>query len=169
VAHQVVPGKPRTQKAETTAIAVIALNRRAGFDYELEDKYEAGISLGGSEVKMLRNGKADLTDTWVEVQRGEAWLRGMSIPVLEHSPFSHEPKRSRKLLLHVKEIEQLARSIDRDGMTIVATKLYFKGRLVKVEIAVARGKKKADKRETMKEKSAEKEARAAMARGRRGS
>ncbi len=154
-------------KTEPTTIALIALNRRASFDYELEAKYEAGIALGGSEVKMLRNGKADLTDTWVEVARHQAWLRGLSIPVLEHSPFSHEPKRSRKLLLHKNQIEQIARSVDRDGMTVVATRLFQRS-LVKVEIAVAQGKKKGDKRETMKEKTAEKEARAAMARGRRG-
>jgi SsrA-binding protein len=160
-----VAAKP--QRAEG-AIALIAQNRRAGFDYELDDKYEAGIALGGSEVKMLRSGKADLSDAWVEIKDHEAWLRGLSIPVLEHSPFSHEPKRTRKLLLHERQIEDLARSVDRDGMTIVATKLYFKGRIAKIEIALARGKKKGDKRETLKQKSAEKEARAAMSRGRKG-
>jgi SsrA-binding protein len=155
------------QKHETPAIAIIALNRRATFDYELDGKYEAGLALSGSEVKMLRAGKADLTDAWVELRSREAWLRGLSIPAMDHAPFSHEPKRTRKLLLHEREITELARGIDRDGMTVIATKLYFKGRIAKIEISLARGKKKADKRESMKEKSAEKEARAAMARARR--
>lgn len=149
-------------------IRLVALNRRAGFDYELGDKYEAGIALVGSEVKMLRNGKADLSDSWVEIQRGEAWLRGVNIPVMDHAPFSHEAKRSRKLLLHEREIEDLARGIEREGMTVTATKLYFKGSRVKIEIALARGKKKADKRESLKEKDAEREARQAMRSGRRG-
>lgn len=157
-----------TAKPTNDRVTLIALNRRAGFDYELEDKYEAGIALTGSEVKMLRAGKADLSDAWVDVQRGEAWLRGLSIPAMDHSPFSHEPKRPRKLLLHTREIETLARGKDRDGMTVIATRLYFKGRIAKIEIALGRGRKKADKRETMKEKTAEKEARAAMSRGRRG-
>ncbi len=143
-------------KTETKPGVPIAVNRRATFDYELADKYEAGIALTGSEVKMLRIGKADLSDAWVDVQRGEAWLRGLNIPAMDHSPFSHEPKRSRKLLLHAREIENIQRSTQRDGMTVVATKLYFRGRNVKIEIALARGKKKADKRESLKEKTAEK-------------
>jgi SsrA-binding protein len=150
-------------------IHIIALNRRASFDYELGEKFEAGIALVGSEVKMLRAGKADLSDAWVQVdERGEAWLRGVNIPPLEHSPFSHEAKRSRKLLLNTREIDTIRRAVDRDGMTVTATRLYFKGSLVKVEIALARGKKKADKRESVKEKDAEREARQAMSRGRRG-
>jgi SsrA-binding protein len=149
-------------------IRVIALNRRASFDYELGDKFEAGIMLVGSEVKMLRMGKADLSDSWVQVEQGEAWLRGVNIPHLEHSPFSHEAKRSRKLLLHEREIQELKRAVDRDGMTITATKLYFKGSLAKAEIALARGKKKGDKRESLKEKDAEREAKQAMSRGRKG-
>ena len=149
-------------------IRMVAVNRRAGFDYDLGDKYEAGLALLGSEVKMLRNGKADLTDSWVEIQRGQAWIRGVNIPVLEHSIYSHEPKRARQLLLHEREIEDLARGIEREGMTVTATKIYFKGSRAKVEIALARGKKKADKRESLKEKDAEREARQAMRGGRRG-
>jgi SsrA-binding protein len=155
-------------KTGTAGVAMIALNRRASYDYELEGKYEAGLALSGSEVKMLRMGKADLSDAWVELKGREAWLRGLNVPAMDHSPFSHEPKRTRKLLLHEREIEELARGIDRNGMTVIATKLYFKGRIAKVEIALARGKKKADKRESMREKDAEKEARAAMNRARRG-
>ncbi len=155
-----------TQDAQ---IRVVALNRRASFDYELGDKFEAGIMLVGSEVKMLRMGKADLSDAWVQVdERDEVWLRGVNIPPLEHSPFSHEAKRARKLLLHPREIETIKRAVIRDGMTVTATKLYFKGSLAKIEIALARGKKKGDKRESVKEKDAEREAKQAMARGRRG-
>ncbi len=146
---------------------VIALNRRASFDYELGEKFEAGISLLGSEVKMLRAGKADLSDSWVMVERGEAWLRGVNIPPLDHSPFSHEPKRTRKLLLHERELDTIRRSVEREGMTVTATKMYFKGSLVKVEVALARGKKKGDKRESLKEKDAEREAKQAMTRGRK--
>lgn len=159
---------PRQKKASDDAVTVIALNRRASFDYELSDKLEAGIALGGSEVKMLRAGKADLSDAWVEIRDRGAWLRGLSIPAMDHSPFSHEPKRTRKLLVHLRQIESMKRGIDRDGMTVIATKLYFKGRLAKVEIALAKGKKKGDKRESLKTKDADREARQAIARGRRG-
>jgi SsrA-binding protein len=149
-------------------VEVVALNRRATYDYELSDRFEAGLALIGSEVKMLRMGKADLSDGWVGFERGEAYLRGVNIPVLQGSPYSHEAKRARKLLLHAKEIEQLKRAVDRDGMTVTVTKLYFKGGLAKVEIALARGKKKADKRQSVKAKDADREARQAIMRGRRG-
>lgn len=155
-------------KTPTAKIELIALNRRATFDYDIGERFEAGIALIGSEVKMLRAGKADLTDGWVNFEGNEAWLRGVNIPVMQGSPYSHEAKRSRKLLLHAKEIEKLKRAVDRDGMTITVTKLYFKDGFAKVEIALARGKKKHDKRETVKEKDADREARQAMARGRKG-
>ena len=148
---------------------VIAKNRRASFDYELGEKMEAGLVLVGTEVKMLRIGKADLTDTWCSVERGQAYLNGMNIPILEGAAFGHaKDKRARKMLLHAKEIEALGRAISREGMTAVATQLYFKQGRVKVEIALARGKKHADKRQSIKEKDAEREAKVAIARGRRG-
>lgn len=148
---------------------LIAKNRRASFDYELGEKFEAGLVLVGTEVKMLRVGKADLTDTWCSVERGEAYLNGMNIPLLEGAAFGHaKDKRARKMLLHAKEIEALGRAISREGMTAVATQLYFKQGRVKVEIALARGKKHADKRQSIKEKDAEREAKVAIARGRRG-
>jgi SsrA-binding protein len=157
------------EKTKTSGDKVVARNRRASFDYELGEKYEAGLVLVGTEVKMLRLATADLTDTWCSVQRGEAFLNGMKIPILEGAAFGHgQDKRARKLLLHAKEIEELERAIQRDGMTAVATQLYFKGGRAKVEIALARGKKRADKREAIKERDATKEARAAIARGRKG-
>ncbi len=151
---------------------LIVRNRRATFDYELGDRFEAGLVLIGSEVKMLRHGTADLTDAWCAIEQGEAWLKGVNIPELPGTLFGHEPKRPRKLLLHQREIEVIQRGLARDGMTIAAVRLYFKEGRVKVEIALARGKKTLDKREALKEKDAEREARVAMsrgmARGRRG-
>jgi SsrA-binding protein len=146
---------------------LIVRNRRARFEYELGDTFEAGVALIGSEIKMLRMGQADLGDSWCAIEQGEAWLKGVNIPVMSGAAFGHEAKRVRKLLLHRNEIEQIQRALTRDGMTVAATRLYFKDGRVKVEIALAKGKKQADKRETVKEREAEREARAAMARGRR--
>ena len=156
------------KEKEKPGVKLIVKNRRASFDYELTDKLEAGIALIGSEVKMLRSGSADLSDAWCAIERGEAFLKGMNIPVMPGAAFGHEAKRARKLLLHKNEIEQLERGVARDGMTIVATRLYFKDGRVKVEIALAKGKRSEDKRESIKAREAEREARAAIARGRRG-
>ncbi len=145
---------------------LIVRNRRARFEYELGETFEAGIALVGSEVKMLRHGSADLGDSWCAVENGEAFLKGVNIPEMPGAAFGHEAKRPRKLLLHRAEIEQIQRALTREGMTVAATRLYFKEGRVKVEIALAKGKKVADKRETVKEREAEREARAAMARGR---
>lgn len=147
---------------------LIAQNRRAKFDYELGETFEAGLSLVGTEVRMLRDGACNLTDAWCIVRGGQAFLEGVEIQVMPHAAFGHEPKRARKLLLHKHEIETLARAVERDGMTIVPTKLYFKDGRVKVELAIAKGKKKYDKRETERQKDDEREARAAMSRVRRG-
>lgn len=147
---------------------LVARNKRASFDYELGERYEAGMVLVGSEVKMLRNASADLTDCFVQIERGEAWLHGLNIPELSGTHYGHPAKRKRKLLLHRLEIEQLKRSIEREGMTAVATRLYFRGGRAKIEIALARGKRKTDKRETIKRRDADREAQAAMDRARRG-
>jgi SsrA-binding protein len=146
---------------------LIVRNRRARFEYELGETFEAGIALIGSEVKMLRHGTADLGDSWCAVERGEAWLKGVNIPEMPGAAFGHEAKRARKLLLNRAEIEEIERALTRDGMTVAATRLYFKDGRVKVEIALAKGKRAPDKREAVKEREAEREARAAMARGRR--
>lgn len=148
-------------------INVVAVNRRATFDYELEQRFEAGLALTGTEVKVLRAGKADLTDGWVSFTGNEAFVRGVNIPVLMGSPYTHEAKRPRKLLLHTKEIEALKRGVEREGMTITVTQLYFKGSRAKIEIALARGKKAFDKRETLKRREADKEARQAISAARR--
>lgn len=155
--------KEKARPGET----VIARNRRASFDYDLGDRFEAGIVLKGSEVKMLRAGKANLTDSYCTVSRGEAFLQGVSIDEMAGAAFGHLPKGARKLLLHPREIQLIALGIAREGMTAVATRLYFKGGWVKVEIALARGKKIYDKRETLKTQDTEREVRAAMAHGQR--
>ncbi|HEX4339504.1 MAG TPA: SsrA-binding protein SmpB [Polyangiaceae bacterium] len=146
----------------------IATNRRASFDFELGEKYEAGLSLLGSEARSLRVNGGDVSTAWVEInQRGEAWVKEMRIPVLTHAAFAHTEKRPRKLLLHRAEIDTLRGSIERDGMTLIVTRSYFKEGRAKLEFAVARGKKKHDKRQSLREKDENREARQAMHRGRR--
>lgn len=153
----------KSSAAKDPANFVVAQNKRARFEYELGDAYEAGMVLLGSEVKSLRLHTADLTDAWVDLQQGgEAWLRNLRIPQLKHASFAHEEKRSRKLLLHGHEIEQLRAAVDKEGMTVVATRLYFKSNRAKVEVALGKGKKLHDKRETLKRKQADREAQAAI-------
>ena len=142
---------------------LVSRNKRASFDYEIEETYEAGLVLAGSEVKMLRQASADLTDAFCRIEKGEAWVYGMNIPELFGTHYGHKPKAPRKLLLNRHEIEQIERAIERNGMTCIATRLYFRGGRAKLEIALARGKRKADKRETIKERDADREAAAAIA------
>jgi SsrA-binding protein len=157
-------GKADKAKADYSD-RVIANNRRARFDYELGKTFEAGLVLMGSEVRALREGSADLSDSWVDVSAGEAWVKGLRIPTLKHAAFAHEEKRARKLLLQLRQIEELAQAKDREQMTLVPTKLYFKQGRAKLELAIARGKKQYDKRQTLREKDAAKEARDAIRRG----
>lgn len=152
-------GKPQGDR-------VLAVHRRARFDYELGDRYEAGLALIGSEARSLRDHAPDLSDSWVDVHTGEAWLKGMRIPPLQHAAFAHDERRPRKLLLHRKEIDKLRSAVEREGMTLIATKCYFKGGRAKVEVAVARGKKTHDKRQALKERTADREAQQAMRRAR---
>ncbi len=147
---------------------LIVKNRRATFDYEIEERYEAGISLVGSEVKSMRAGKVDVTDAYVAVEQGQAWLKQMYVaPFEQASAFPHEQRRSRRLLLHGREIHEIDERLSRDGATAVPMRLYFKEGRVKVEIGVGRGKKKFDKRADIAKKDADREARAAMREGRR--
>jgi SsrA-binding protein len=139
--------------AKERAHKIAADNRRARFDYEIGETFEAGLMLTGTEVKSLRTGKATIAESYVSIDRaGEPYLINANIPeYLQANRFNHEPKRPRKLLLKAREIARLARGTEREGMTIVPLKVYFneKGR-AKVEIALARGKKLHDKRETEK-------------------
>ena len=141
---------------------LIARNRRASFDYEIGDRFEAGVALVGSEARALREGAADVSEAWVDIERGEAWVRGMRVPPLKHSFLGHEEKRPRKLLLNRSEIERLRQALEQDRMTLIVPRVYFKGGRVKLEVAVARGKKQYDKRQTLRQKDADKEARVAM-------
>lgn len=138
-----------------------ARNKRASFDYELGQRFEAGIVLKGSEVKMLRAGKADLTDAYCVVIRGEAFLHGVNIAEMACAAFGHRPKGARKLLLNRREILLIELATGREGMTAIATRLYFKGGWAKVEVALARGKKSHDKRAAIREADATRELRAA--------
>lgn len=155
--------------AKPDAEPLIVKNRRARFDYDIEDTLEAGIALVGSEVKSMRAGKIDVTDAYVSVDNGEAWLKQMYVaPFEQASAFPHEPRRSRKLLLHARQIEEIEQALARGGQTAVPLKLYFKQGRVKVEIGIGKGKKKFDKRADIAKKDAEREARAAAsAQGRR--
>ncbi len=130
----------------------IAENRKARFDYEIKEVFEAGIMLKGTEVKSLRNGEANIAESYASYEDGELWLINSYVPeYLEANKFNHEPRRRRKLLLHAKEIVKLGNGVNREGMTIVPLKLYFnqQGR-AKLEIALAKGKNVADKRQTAK-------------------
>ncbi|HEV8548087.1 MAG TPA: SsrA-binding protein SmpB [Polyangiaceae bacterium] len=160
------PGPDRKKKDGGDHL--VAKNRRASFDYELGDTFEAGLVLIGSEVRSLRENAADLSDAYVDIDsRGEAWVRGLRIPPLKHAAFGHEERRVRKLLLHKEQIDRLRGANQRDGMTLIVTKCYFKQNRVKLEIAEGRGRKKYDKRQVLRERDDVKEARQAI-RARRG-
>jgi SsrA-binding protein len=147
---------------------LIVKNRRARFDYDIEDKFEAGVSLVGSEVKSMRAGKVDVTDAYVVVERGEAWLKQMFVaPFEQASAFPHEPRRARKLLLHAREIEQIHEALARGGYSGVPLRLYFKQGRVKVEVGIGKGKKKFDKRADIAKRDADREARVAARGGNR--
>jgi len=132
----------------------IAENRRARFDYFLEQTFEAGLSLTGSEVKSLRNGRANIAESYAAVEGDEIVLVNADIPpYAQANRFNHEPRRPRKLLLHRKEINRLIGAVQRDGRTIVPTRLYWNDKgMAKLELAVAKGKKAHDKRETVAER-----------------
>ncbi|MDP9002786.1 MAG: SsrA-binding protein SmpB [Myxococcota bacterium] len=141
---------------------LIVKNRRAFFDYDIEERYEAGIVLVGSEVKSMRAGKVDTSDAYIAVERGETWLKQLFVAPFEQAKaFPHEPRRARKLLLHAREIEEIHQSLARGGYTAVPLRLFFKNGRVKVEIGVGKGRKTYDKRAHIAERDAERETRAA--------
>lgn len=135
-------------------VKTVAENRRARFEYFIEDVFEAGIALSGTEVKSLRFGEGSIAESYAYVNDGEAWLVNANIPEFSHgNRFNHEPKRPRKLLLHGREIEKMIGAVERKGMTLIPLSIYFnsKGR-AKVELALAKGKQTHDKRATIKER-----------------
>lgn len=136
----------------------VVVNRKARHDFNLSDSFEVGLQLLGSEVKSLRAGNANLRDAHVQLRGDGAWLMGLHIsPYIEAHQFNHDPLRPRKLLLHRHELSKLQRAIQQKGMTIVPLRIYRKGSLFKAEIALAKGKKLHDKRESLKAKDAERD------------
>lgn len=149
--------------AITKGIKVIAENRKAHHDYFIEERYECGVVLSGTEVKSMRAGKCNLKDSYCQVKNGEMWLIGVHISPYENgNRFNLDPMRSRKLLLHKKEIVKLFSKTKLDGLTLVPTKCYFKDGRVKFEIGLARGKKNYDKRDSMAQRDARMEIDRAM-------
>jgi SsrA-binding protein len=137
---------------------LVCVNRQARHNYFIDETYEAGLVLVGSEVKSLRDGKANLVDSYAQIRHGEAFLINAHIsPYAGANQFNHEPTRIRKLLLHGREIERLTGKTKERGLTLIPLKLYFKGGRAKVELGLARGKKLYDKRETLRRKVAERE------------
>jgi SsrA-binding protein len=143
--------RPKPGRTDEKQRKLIADNRRARFDYEILDTYEAGIQLQGPEVKSLRAGRSSLSDSYATVERGELFLINAYIPEYrEANRFNHETRRPRKLLLHRKEIERLVGKTAERGLTLVPTRIYFSGSNAKVEIALAKGKELRDKRESIR-------------------
>ncbi|MFO7983395.1 MAG: SsrA-binding protein SmpB [Desulfuromonadales bacterium] len=139
-------------------IKIIATNKKAYHDYFIDETFEAGLVLTGTEVKSLRDGKANLKESFCRIRRGEIFINNMHISPYEHGHRDNpEPTRMRKLLLHKGEIEKLGRKVDERGFSLVPTKLYFKDGKAKLEIGLARGKKMHDKRQTLKRKEADRD------------
>ena len=137
---------------------VVATNRKARHDYSIEDTFEAGLVLMGTEVKALREGRANLTDGWAHIENGEMWMESVHIPeYFQGNWTNHATRRKRKLMLHKSEIIKISHQVKAGGFTLVPLKLYFKDGRAKVEIAVAKGKKAHDKRDTLLEQQATRE------------
>lgn len=149
---------PSKTGPKSQAIKLITENRKARHDYLLEDTFEAGLELQGSEVKSLRKGDANLKDSYVIMVNGQAYLQNAHISVYKASSYmNHEPERKRKLLLNANELGRISKAIEGKGYSCVPTKIYFKGSWAKVEIALAKGKKSGDKREALKNRDADRE------------
>ena len=147
---------------------LITVNRRARHDYAITDTYEAGLVLTGTEVKSLRAGKANLTDAYAEVRDGEVWLVNAHIPEYDQGTWTnHEPRRTRKLLLHAQEINRLIGKTKQSGLTLVPMQMYFKDGKAKVETGLGKGKKAYDKRQDIAERQAKRDADRAVAAARR--
>lgn len=142
----------------SSGIKILSTNKKASFNYFLEAFFECGLELKGTEIKSLRNHSCNLSDSYVVVRNGEAFVINMNIPVYDKGNiFNHEPLRNRKLLLHKKEIRDIAKKMDIEGYTVVPTKIYLRNGKAKLEIAIAKGKKLYDKRDSIKEKDVKRE------------
>lgn len=145
-------------RKDVICMKVVAQNKKAYHDYFILDTYEAGIELQGTEIKSVRKGSTNLKDAFIRIKNDEAFIENMHIaPYEQGNRFNHEPLRTRKLLLHKKEIRKLQKEVKENGLTIVPTKLYFKTSKLKVEIALAKGKKLYDKRQDLKEKDSKRD------------
>jgi SsrA-binding protein len=165
--HNSMAAPQNTEKDEPIQ-KVIVVNRRATFDYAVEEKYEGGLVLLGSEVKSMRAGKVEMVDAYATVERGELWLKQLYVAPFEQAKaFPHEPRRSRKVLVRASEVAKIDRAISRDGYTLIPLRLYWRRGHVKVELGLAKGKKTHDKRADIKAKTADREAKAAMGRTRK--
>ena len=148
---------------DSSQIRVVATNRKAQHDYTIEDTIEAGIVLIGSEIKSIRAGRANLRDGYAAIEDGEVWLHNVHIaPYDPASRYGHEPRRKRKLLLHRREIARLDRRVQEKGYTLVPLRLYLRGNLAKVELALARGRRQYDKRAAIAEREAHRRAERAI-------
>jgi SsrA-binding protein len=168
--HQTEPNKPKNVKRDPVASGErdASFNRSAGHNYFLEDKLETGIALTGSEVKSVRAGRANLKDGYALLKDGELWLLNAHIGAYENAGYAgHTPLRTRKLLVHAEELRKLQGKTQQKGYTLIPTRMYFKNGKIKCEIALAKGKQSWDKRETERRRTADKEAREAIARSRK--
>lgn len=147
--------KKKTSSGLISTNETVAKNRRATFDYTIEETFDAGIVLKGTEVKSLRHGQCSLNETYVGPKNGEIWIFNMNIPEYQQASqkLQHEPQAPRKLLLHKREVEKLLGSVNRQGLTIIPIRIYFNDRgMAKIQIALAKGKKSHDKREATKQR-----------------
>src|SRR5262245_26923959 len=158
----------RPAKSDEDDVKVVARNRRAFHEYEILDKLECGVALRGTEVKSLRDGHASIEESYAKLEDNELWLIGSEIPEYEKgNRLNHKPKRPRKLLLHRREISKFAGKASQRGFTLVPLRLYFRGGMAKVEIAVAKGKQLHDKRQAARKADADREIRRSMSNRRR--
>ncbi len=158
MAKQTQAKKEQKTATDQKPIKMITVNRQAYHDYEVERTIEAGVELQGTEIKSIREGKVNLRGAYAIIRNGEIWLENAHIAIYEHGTYyNHEPMRNRKLLLHKREINQLAMRVATKGMTIIPLKLYIKGGRAKVELGLCRGKKLYDKREVIAERDMQRE------------
>jgi SsrA-binding protein len=154
----ILPLKSRRLETTPMGIKIIATNKKAYHEYFIEETYEAGIVLTGTEVKSLRLGNVNIKESFCRIMKGELFINNMNIsPYEQGNRENHDPTRIRKLLLHKAEIDKLIRKVEEKGLSLVPTKIYFKNSYVKLEVGVARGKKLHDKRESLKKKQADRE------------
>ena len=163
-----MPNKPKKKSKPTKSpapqadsgpfIKTVSDNRRARFDYDIMDRFEAGVSLTGTEIKSVRAGKVNIRDSYAQVKDGQIWLHNMHIAQwISAGPWNHEPGRSRRLLLHRSQIDKLGHEANSKGLTIVPLRMYIKGHFAKVEVALAKGRRRYDKRKAIQQRETERE------------